>query len=79
MTSHVLGVVVFRWFVRRRPLRMARRRPGRAGWDRREPSIPTATVEEIVRAMLEDKPVDETHWSCRSMTRVHGVRPATVH
>jgi DNA-binding GntR family transcriptional regulator len=57
---------------------MALRRLGRAGWGRRKPSIPTATVEEIVRATLQDKPVGETHWSCRSMARVQGVRPATV-
>jgi transposase len=49
-------------------------RPGRG----RKPSIPQEKVEEIVRATLHEKPVGETHWSCRSMAKAQGVSPATV-
>jgi transposase len=44
----------------------------------RKPSIPPEKVAEIVNATLHDKPVGETHWSCRSMAKAHGVSPATV-
>src|SRR5438477_8123364 len=33
----------------------------------RKPSIPAAKVEEVVRLTLQETPVGETHWSCRSM------------
>jgi transposase len=49
-------------------------RPGRG----RKPSIPAEKVAEIVRATLQETPAGETHWSCRSMARAHGVSPATV-
>ena len=49
-------------------------RPGRG----RRPSIPKEKVEEIVRATLHDRPAGETHWSCRSMAKAHGVSAATV-
>jgi hypothetical protein len=49
-------------------------RPGRG----RKPSISAEKVAEIVHATLHDKPPGETHWSCRSMAKVHGVSPATV-
>src|ERR1700730_7353149 len=49
-------------------------RPGRG----RKPSIPPEKVAEIVHATLHDKPPGETHWSCRSMARAHGVSPVTV-
>jgi transposase len=49
-------------------------RPGRG----RKPSIPPEKVSEIVHATLHEKPVGETHWSCRSMAKAHGVSPATV-
>jgi transposase len=49
-------------------------RPGRG----RKPSIPPEKVEAIVNATLREKPPGETHWSCRSMARAHGVSPATV-
>jgi transposase len=49
-------------------------RPGRG----RKPSIAAEKVEEIVRATLHDTPEGETHWSCRSMAKAHGVSPATV-
>ncbi len=49
-------------------------RPGRG----RKPSIPAEKVEAIVHATLHEKPVGETHWSCRSMAKAQGVSPATV-
>ena len=49
-------------------------RPGRG----RKPSIPDEKVAAIVRATLLDTPSGETHWSCRSMAKAHGVSPATV-
>src|ERR1700678_483417 len=49
-------------------------RPGRG----RKPSISPEKVAEIVHATLHDKPAGETHWSCRSMARAHGVSHSTV-
>ncbi len=49
-------------------------RPGRG----RKPSISPEKVAEIVHATLHDKPAGETHWSCRSMARAHGVSHTTV-
>ena len=49
-------------------------RPGRGP----KPSIPAATVEEIVRLTLHEKPDGETHWSCRSMAKRVGVSSSTV-
>jgi transposase len=49
-------------------------RPGRG----RKPSIPPEKVQAIVHATLHEKPVGETHWSCRSMARAQGVSHATV-
>ena len=49
-------------------------RPGRG----RKASIPDEKIAEIVRATLLDTPSGETHWSCRSMSKAHGVSPATV-
>ena len=49
-------------------------RPGRG----RKPSIASERIAEIVHATLHEKPVGETHWSCRSMARAYGVSPATV-
>ncbi len=49
-------------------------RPGRG----RKPQISEQKVAEIVDATLHDKPVGETHWSCRTMAKAHGVSPATV-
>jgi transposase len=48
--------------------------PGRG----RKPSIPPEKVQEIVHATLHEKPPGETHWSCRSMARTHGVSHTTV-
>jgi transposase len=49
-------------------------RPGRGP----KPSIPAATAEEIVRLTLHEKPLGETHWSCRSMAKRAGVSSSTV-
>ena len=49
-------------------------RPGRG----RKPSIGPEKVQEIVHATLHEKPAGETHWSCRSMARAHGVSRSTV-
>jgi transposase len=49
-------------------------RPGRG----RKPSIGPEKVQEIVHATLHEKPPGETHWSCRSMARAHGVSHTTV-
>lgn len=49
-------------------------RPGRGA----KVSIPTEKIEAIVHATLHEKPVGETHWSCRSMAKAQGVSPATV-
>ena len=49
-------------------------RPGRG----RKPSIPDEKVAAIVDATLHEKPPGETHWSCRTMAKAHGVSPATV-
>src|SRR4051812_18979379 len=44
----------------------------------RKPSISREKVAEIVHATLHETPPAETHWSCRSMAKAHGVSPATV-
>jgi transposase len=49
-------------------------RPGRG----RKPSIPSEKVEAIVQATLHEKRAGETHWSCRTLAKSHGVSPATV-
>ncbi len=49
-------------------------RPGRG----RKPQISDAKVAEIVHATLHEKPRAQTHWSCRTMAKAHGVSPATV-
>ena len=49
-------------------------RPGRG----RKRQISDEKVAEIVQATLHDKPDGETHWSCRTMAKAHGVSPATV-
>jgi transposase len=43
-----------------------------------KPSIPAKKIEAIVHATLHEKPLGETHWSCRSMAKAQGVSPATV-
>jgi len=49
-------------------------RPGRG----RKPSIGPEKEQEIVHATLHERPAGETHWSCRSMARAHGVSRSTV-
>ncbi len=49
-------------------------RPGRG----RKPQISDQKIAEIVHATLHEKPAGETHWSCRTMAKAHGVSPATV-
>src|SRR3984893_14126979 len=49
-------------------------RPGRG----RKPSIPVEKVDAIVHATLHDRPLGETHWSCRSLAEAQGVSKATV-
>jgi transposase len=49
-------------------------RPGRG----RKPQISPEKVAAIVHATLHQRPVGETHWSCRSMAKAQGVSPATV-
>ncbi|MGH2852204.1 MAG: IS630 family transposase, partial [Solirubrobacteraceae bacterium] len=44
----------------------------------RKPSIAPEKVGEIVRLALHEKPVGETHWSCRTMAARVGVSSATV-
>ena len=44
----------------------------------RKPSIPAEKVEEIVKLTLHEKPVGETHWSCRTMAERAGVSSSTV-
>jgi transposase len=44
----------------------------------RKPSIAQEKIAAIVHATLHEKPVGETHWSCRSMAKAQGVSPATV-
>jgi len=47
-------------------------RPGR------KPSIPPETVREIVRKTTQEKPLQATQWSTRSMAKASGVSEATV-
>jgi transposase len=47
-------------------------RPGR------NPSIPTATVELILRKTTQEKPAAATHWSTRTLAKEVGVSKATV-
>ncbi len=49
-------------------------RPGRG----RKPQISDQKIAEIVHATLHEKPAGETHWSCRTMAKAHGVSASTV-
>ena len=49
-------------------------KPGRG----RKPTIAAAKIEAIVQATTQTRPPGQTHWSCRSMAKAHGVSPATV-
>src|SRR6266851_2522869 len=48
--------------------------PGRG----RKPSIPAATIHQIVDRTLRTTPPGATHWSCRTMAQAVGVSPDTV-
>ncbi len=48
--------------------------PGRG----RQPSISAAKVNRIVEATTQTRPRGATHWSTRTMAKVHGVSAATV-
>jgi len=49
-------------------------KPGRG----RKPTISAAKIKAIVQATTQTTPPGQTHWSCRSMAKAHGVSPATV-
>jgi transposase len=63
-----------RRFCHEGPEGLTRVRPGRG----RKAQISPEKVAEIIEATLHTKPAGETHWSCRSMAKAHGVSPATV-
>jgi len=44
----------------------------------RKASISAEKVDAIVQATLHDKPVGQTHWSCRTMAKAQNVSPSTV-
>jgi transposase len=56
------------------PQALTETRPGRG----RKPTISAARIKAIVQATTLTKPPGQTHWSCRSMAKAHGVSPATV-
>jgi transposase len=47
-------------------------RPGRT------PSIPSATVQRVIRMTTQEKPHNATHWSTRSMAAAVGISEASV-
>jgi len=49
-------------------------KPGRG----RKPTISAAKIKQIVQATTQTKPPGQTHWSCRTMAKAHGVSAATV-
>lgn len=58
---------------------------GLKDWDKvkqgrgRKPSIPVASVVEIVRMTTQETPKGETHWSTRALGQELGVSHSTVH
>lgn len=48
-------------------------RPGRI------PTIPAHTIQAVVDATLQTKPINATHWSTRSMAESQGLSPVTIH
>jgi transposase len=54
--------------------RLGQVRPGRG----RKPSIPQATIDEVVELTLHSKPAGETHWSCRTMAERVGISSSEV-
>ncbi len=49
--------------------------PGRG----RKPTYGAGRVKEVVEATTQTKPKGATHWSTRTMAKVQGVSPSTVH
>jgi transposase len=49
-------------------------KPGRG----RKPAITAAKIKAIVEATTQTTPPGQTHWSCRTMAKAHGVSPASV-
>jgi transposase len=49
-------------------------KPGRG----RKPTISAAKIKAVIEATTQTKPAGQTHWSCRSMAKAHGLSPATV-
>jgi len=43
-----------------------------------KPSVPAATIEQIVHKTLHSTPRGQTHWSCRTMAKEVGVSASTV-
>jgi transposase len=56
------------------PRALTETKPGRG----RKPTVSAARIKAIVQATTQSKPPGQTHWSCRSMAKAHGVSPATV-
>jgi transposase len=56
------------------PRALTETKPGRG----RKPTISAAKIKAIVQATTQTTPPGQTHWSCRSMAKAHGVSPATV-
>jgi transposase len=56
------------------PQALTETRPGRG----RKPGISAAKIKEIVQATTQTNPPGQTHWSCRTMAKAHGVSAATV-
>lgn len=54
--------------------RLGQVRPGRG----RKPSIPQATIDQVVDLTLHSKPAGETHWSCRTMAERVGISSSEV-
>ncbi len=48
--------------------------PGRG----RKPTIPAATIRQIIEKTLHGTPAGATHWSCSSIAKAVGVSPNTV-
>lgn len=45
----------------------------------RIPTIPAHTIQAVVDATLQTKPINATHWSTRSMAESQGLSPVTIH
>ena len=61
-------------FAKQGPAGLQKVAPGRG----RKPSIPAATIRQIIDKTLQSTPPGATHWSCASMAKAVGVSPDTV-